>query len=136
MGVITAAATSGALVAIGHRMGSAGFPFAAIGAAAGGRTAAGGSPALVAGGVAIHVLLVLVWSALFVWLVRDRRWPAGGAAIAVVVGAHALAWIIAFATGHGLASVLQLGDRIVYAVVFAGALVVGIRFAFFTPRRV
>jgi len=33
-------------------------------------------------------------------------------------------------SGSGLATVLALGDRIVYAVVLAGALVVGMRFAF------
>ena len=41
-----------------------------------------------------------------------------------------LSWIIAWSSGSGLASVLALGDRIVYALVLAGALVVGMRFAF------
>jgi hypothetical protein len=38
-------------------------------------------------------------------------------------------WIVTLSTGAGVASVLQLGDRIVFALVYALALVVGMRFA-------
>lgn len=86
--------------------------------------------ALVAVGFVLHVTMVFVWSALFVWLVRDARWRDFAAAVAVALGAFFLAGIVASLSGAGAASVLPLGDRVVLALAFAGALVVGMRFAF------
>jgi hypothetical protein len=80
-------------------------------------------------GLVGHVIVVFAWSWVAVWLVRARHWRRTLAATAVAVGAHVFSWIDAWWTGGGLASALPLGDRIVLAVVFAGALVVGMRFA-------
>jgi hypothetical protein len=133
-GLIVAAATTGALIAIGHRLGSVGLPFAAIASVLLRRTPTSSDPSLVTIGVGLHVVLTLAWSALFAWLVRARYWAPGIAAAGVAVLAHAVSWLTAWSTGKGVASVLPLGDRIVLAVVFAAALAIGIRFAF-SPKR-
>lgn len=131
VGTIAFSATLGALLAIGRRLGSAMLPLAAIGGAFLKRTVTGSDTSLVAAGVVLHLILIFVWTLFFLWLVRTHRWRAGYAALAVGVAAHFLSWMTAWFTGNGLAAVLPLGDRLVYAVVLAGALVVGTRFAFF-----
>ena len=133
-GLVVAGATAGALIAIGHRLGSIGLPFAATAAALLRRTATSADASLVTIGIGLHVVLMLAWSALFAWLVRARGWSVGVAALTVVVLAHTVNSVVAWRTGNGIASVLPLGDRIVLAVVFAGALAIGIRFAF-SPKR-
>jgi hypothetical protein len=129
LGLVVAAATTGALIAIGHRLGAVGLPFAAIAAALLRRTATIADPELVTLGFGLHLVMTLAWSALFAWLVRSRQWSVGIAAMVIAVLAHIANWIVAWRTGNGLASVLPLGDRIVFAVVFAAALAIGIRFA-------
>ena len=88
---------------------------------------------MVATGLVLHAVAILVWTVVCVQLARAfaRRDVAAGV---VAVSQFMLSWIIAWSSGTGLASVLALGDRIVYAVVLAGALVVGMRFAFPAPR--
>lgn len=121
-------------MAIGHRLGSAGLPFAAIGGALFQRTAASGAPVLVFSGVALHVALMFVWSAGFLWLAAHlpRRQIRAAAIVATV---HFLvAWTVASATARGLASVLAFGDLMVFEVVLALAWLVGIRLAFSSVR--
>ena len=86
-------------------------------------------------GIGLHVVVMLAWTALFGWLVRSRGWNVGIAALTIVLLAHVANWLIAWQTGNGIASVLPLGDRIVFAMVFAAALTIGIRFAFSPKRR-
>jgi uncharacterized membrane protein SirB2 len=133
IGSVAASATTGALVAMGHRLGSAAAPFAAIGAALVRRTPTVSDTTLIVIGVVLHVTMVLVWSAVFVWLVRDARWRNVAAAITVALGAFLLSGVIASLSGAGAATLLPLGDRVVLAVVLAAALVLGMRFAF-SPR--
>ena len=134
VGSIAAAATTGALIAIGHRMGGASLPFAATGATLLRRTVSGASAGLVFTGLVVHVALVFVWSALCVWLVRSRGWRPMLAALVVALVAHLASWLAAWSTGYGVASVVALGDRIVLAVVLALALVAGIRLALLVSR--
>jgi hypothetical protein len=134
LGLVVAGATTGALVAIGHRLGSVGLPFAGIAASLLRRTATSADLELVTIGVGLHVVLMLCWTALFVWFVEERRWRPGVAAIVVAVLAHGASWVVAWATGNGLASQLPLGDRIVLALVLAASLTIGIRFAFSLKR--
>lgn len=129
VGAVAAAATTGALIAIGHRLGSIGVPFAEISAALFRRTASGGEAGLVFAGLVLHVAFMLLWSAVFVWLVARARWRPVVAAVVVAVGAQALSWLIAWSTGRGIATVVPLGDRIVLAIALAISLVIGIRFA-------
>jgi hypothetical protein len=133
VGTVASAATTGALVAEGHRLGSIGIPFAEISAAVFHRTASGGEAGLVFTGFVLHVVAVMIWSAIFTWLVARARWRPIVAGVAVAIGTLVLSWLTARATGRGVATVLPLGDRVVVAVVLAVSLVVGMRFAFF-PR--
>ena len=135
LGLIVAGATTGALLAIGHRLGSVGLPFAATAAALLRRTATSADASLVTIGLGLHVVLMLAWSALFGWLVQARRWNVAMAALTIVLLAHVVNWLVAWKTGNGIASVLPLGDRIVFAVVFAASLAIGIRLAFSPGRR-
>lgn len=137
LGLVVAAATTGALVAIGYRLGSLGLPFAAIAASLLRRTATSSDPSLITIGVGLHILLMFCWSSLYAALVRGRPWNTRillGVAVVVAVLSHTASWVVARTTGNGLASVLPLGDRIIFGAVFAGALAVGIRFAFSSPR--
>src|ERR1043165_1660255 len=102
-------------MAIGHRLGSVGLPFAATAAALLRRTATSADTSLVTIGLGLHVVLMLAWSAFFVWLVRARDWNIGIAALTTVALAHIASWLVAWKTGSGIASVLPLGDRIVFA---------------------
>lgn len=134
VGGVAVAATTGALVAVGHRLGSTGLPFASIAAVPLHQAALTSPGGMVATGLVLHAVAIFVWSLICVQLARalTRRDVAAGV---VAAGQFALSWIIAWSSGTGLASVLALGDRIVYAVVLAGALVVGIRFAFPAPHK-
>jgi len=132
VGCVAAAATIGALIAIGRRIGSAAFPFASISAIVLHSSGFAFDSRILVSGVVLHVLFIFLWSALAVQLARGL-----GAALSAILTATTqfiVSWIIAWWSGSGLASALALGDRLVYAVVLAGALVVGMRFAFSLTR--
>jgi hypothetical protein len=131
VGGVAVAATTGALVAVGHRLGSTGLPFASI---AGVPFHQASSARMVTTGLVLHAVVIFVWSLICVQLARalTRRDLAAGV---VAASQFTFSWIIAWSSGSGLASVLALGDRIVYAVVLAGALAMGMRFAFPAPRK-
>jgi hypothetical protein len=131
VGAITAAATAGAFVAIGHRMGDVGLPFVAIARSVVRRSAPGGG-AIVAG-ILLHVIACFVWSAVCV-RIAERVGSQAAAAFAVGITNLIVSWLVAWWTGHGLASELTLGDRVVYAVVLTASLIVGMRYAFLHPR--
>jgi len=133
-GSVVAAATTGAMVAMGHRLGSLALPFAAIGAALLHRTVTAGNLLLILAGLVLHVTIAFGWSIVCVLLVRDAGWPDIPAAIAIAAGGLVTSWLVTVLTNAGVASVLQLGDRIVLALVYAFALVVGMRFAFLPLR--
>jgi hypothetical protein len=98
------------------------------------QTVTAASANLVLAGLALHVTLAFVWSFVFVFLVRRARWRAVGAAIAIGLGELVTSWLVTSLTGAGIASVLQLGDRIVLALVYALAVLAGMRFAFLPLR--
>lgn len=129
IGGITAAATSGALIAMGRRQGSAGLPFAAIGAAFSHQTTSAVAANLVLGGFLLHVLAMLAWSVVFVWLTERLGGKHIVATILVTMVAFAFSILVTQWRGSGLASVLPLGDFLVLALVFACSLEVGMRFA-------
>jgi hypothetical protein len=136
VGSVAAAATTGALIAIGHRLGSAAVPFAAISAVLFHRTVSASAVGLVFTGLILHAFVIFAWSATFLWLVRRLGFRAIAAACGIGIAALALSWLIARSTGGGLSTVLPLGDRLVYGLVLAGALVVGMRFAFFPAQKI
>lgn len=127
-GGLAASASTGALIAMGRRLGSVRLPFAAIGATLAHTTISSGTTSLVVVGFVTHVVLSFVWAIAFVALVT-RGWRLATAGIAIGCLQFALSWITARVTGSGLASVVPLGDRMVLAVVIAVSLVVGIRVA-------
>ncbi|MGH7619777.1 MAG: hypothetical protein ACREPM_21400, partial [Gemmatimonadaceae bacterium] len=114
VGAISAAATSGALVAIGHRMGHAGAAFAAI--------ASDARPRGVVFGLAIHTAVVFFWSAVAVRLGQRFRSQAV-AALIVSVANFLVATMVASWAGRGVASELTLGDRVIYAIVLTVSLI-------------
>jgi hypothetical protein len=127
-GGLAASASTGALIAIGRRLGSIRLPFAAIGATLAHTTITSGAMPLVIVGLVSHVLLSFVWAIVFVALVT-RGWRLATAGIVIGCAQFALSWITASVTGSGVASVVPLGDRVVVAIVTAVSLVVGIRVA-------
>jgi hypothetical protein len=127
-GGLAASASTGALIAIGRRLGSVRLPFAAIGATLAHTTITSTATPLVIVGLLSHVLLSFVWAIVFVALVT-RGWRLAAAGIVIGCAEFALSWITASVTGSGLASVVPLGDRVVVAIVIAVSLVVGIRVA-------
>ena len=130
VGAIAAAATTGALIAMGHRAGHAAMPFAAIGAVPFQRASNSGVVGLVFTGFVLHVAAMFVWAFVYAWLASRLRRPV---LVAIIIAAvnFLCSWIVAWASGRGMASVLPLGDRIVFAAILASAYVVGMRYAFF-----
>jgi hypothetical protein len=134
VGSVAASATTGALVAMGHRAGSGGLAFAAIGAVLFQRSANSSAAGLVFTGLVLHVMAMFLWSFIFIWVCTrvaegstSRRFAA---AIAVGTGQFALSWLVAWSTGKGLASTLPLGDLLAFSLVLSLALALGIRIAF------
>jgi len=134
VGGVAAAATTGALIAMGHRIGSAALPFASISATLFRGTVASGAVGLVFTGIVLHVTAIFVWSVVFVWLVERLRWSSIVAGALIGAAHFSLSWLVAWGTGAGLASILPLGDRIVFALILFASLVVGMRFAFLPLR--
>ena len=129
VGGLAAAATTGALLAMGRRTGSATLPFAEIGATVFRGTVSRGAVGLTLAGFALHIAATIAWSFAFVWIAERMRRRDLVAAMIVAVGQFVVSWIVASSTAAGLASALPLGDRLAFSVVLAVALVVGMRFA-------
>lgn len=129
VGSVAAGATTGALMAAGHRAGSVRLPFAAIGAVLFHRAPSATAFGLVMAGLVLHIAMTFAWSAVFAWIVQWEARRDLIAACGVAIAQLAVSWAVASLTGTGLASVLPLGDRIVVALVMGGALVAGMRFA-------
>lgn len=119
---------------MGHRIGSAALPFASISATLFRGMAASGAVGLVFTGIVLHVTAIFVWSVVFVWLVERLRWSSIVAGAFIGVAHFSLSWLVAWGTGTGLASILPLGDRIVFSLILFASLVVGMRFAFLPLR--
>jgi len=133
IGLVASASTTGALLAMGHRLGSASLPLRSIGAVVGLSQLGGTWPMAVLSflvGLGVHVALVLIGGVLFQYLrvYLNGRSVASGVAVGVV--SFALTWSTAMITGRGPGAVLPLGDRIVLAIVLGGSLIIGMRFAF------
>ena len=133
---VTVASTTGALVAMGHRAGSAGLPFASISAFVLHRTVTADAVGLVFAGLVLHMLAMFVWSFVFVWVVEHAIHREVVAAVLVAAAQFVLSGFATGASGEGTASILPLGDRIVFAGILAASLVIGIRLAFPRGQRV
>ena len=127
VGAIAASATTGALLAMGHRAGRALMPFAAIGAVPFQRTDLGFA-GLVFAGALLHLVAMFVWAFVFVWLAERTKQPVVAAIVVAAVN-FMVSWLLTSATGRGVATALPLGDRVLFAVILAGAYVAGMRYA-------
>jgi hypothetical protein len=115
---------------MGRRAGSAALPFSAIAGVFAGGQFVRVSLASVIGGVIAHVVIAIGWGVVFALLAERWRGRTVVAALAVTITALLLSSLLARIAGRGLAAVLPIGDRIILSVVFALALVLGMRFAF------
>jgi hypothetical protein len=133
-GLLSATATSGALIAIGSRAATVARPFNAIAGHLLGvrRTDAFGFvPAITITGVALHVLLLALGGVVVAVLTRRRILPAWLAAVALATLSALVSVGVAKRGGSSLARVLPVGDLILFYVIVALSLIVGIRLAFF-----
>jgi hypothetical protein len=138
-GLLAATASGGALVAIGSRTATVAWPFNAIAGHLLG-SARSGAYGFVAGvtltGIAIHVILITLAGVAVSILVR-RGIASGWLASSVIAMLGALISIgIARRGGSSLARVLPLGDLLLFYLLLAMSLAVGIRLAFFESRSV
>jgi hypothetical protein len=136
VGLIAGAATAGALLVMGRHAGGAAVPFAATVNPIAPLAAAIGSipPSWVVIGAISWLATAAAWGAVFAWLVVEWSGRTIVPAIVVSVSQFLIATAVARASGRGVATVLTVGQRIGLALLFAAALVVGIRFAF-SPHR-
>lgn len=136
VGLIAGSATAGALVVLGHRLGGAAVLFATtVNPIAPLAAAIGDIPASwVAVGVLVWLAMAAAWGAVFAWLVVEWSGRTVVPAIVVAVSQFLIGTAAARASGRGVATVLPIADRVALAVLFAAALVIGIRFAF-SPHR-
>lgn len=117
---------------MGRRAGRALMPFAAIGAVPLQRTNLG-TVGLAVAGLFLHIAAMFVWAYLFVWLAERTKQPVVTAIVVAAVNFVA-SWLVTWATGRGVATVLPLGDRVVYSVILAAAYMAGMRYALRASR--
>lgn len=134
LGSIAAAATTGALLAIGRRLGGVSVGLGAIGNVLVHAPGGAGTTAAVVVGLVVHLVAVFLWTAVFLELWRRVGRRDVVAALIVAIAELALSWIVARASGAGIATVVPLGDRVLLALILALSLVAGMRFAF-SPLR-
>lgn len=133
IGAVAAASTTGALLAMGHRLGFTSLAIRSIGYVFG--LPQLGGPWWLATcsflvGLALHVALVIIGGVLYQYLRFHLNWRSVMSAVAVGVVSFGVTWSTAMITGRGPGAVLPLGDRIVLAIVLGGSLELGMRFAF------
>lgn len=133
-GLLAAMATSGALIAIGSRTSTAARPFNIIASHVVGTARAdafGFVPAVTITGIALHVLLVMLAGIAVAVVARRHLMPAWMASITVTVIVSLVSIGIARRGGGSLARLLAVGDLLLFYVVLAASLILGIRFALF-----
>ena len=116
---------------MGRRLGGAFFPFQMIASAIVGFAGPTLLPrgALAVLGAAVHIAISLGWG--IVCSLLTERWRGGvtRAAVLVAVLSYLESWLVARATGAGIATVLPAGDRVALALTLGISLVLGMRFA-------
>jgi hypothetical protein len=133
-GLLAATASSGALIAIGSRAATVARPFNAI---AGHLLSArrsdtfGFVPSVTITGIALHVVLVTLAGLVIAYVARRRLAPAWIASAALATLSALISVGIARRGGSSLARVLPVGDLVLFYMVVAASLAVGIRLAFF-----
>ena len=132
-GLLGATATSGALIAIGSRAATVARPFNAIAGHVLGQRADAYAfvPAVTIVGVVVHVVLLTLAGLLVTIVARRRMMPAWAAAAALATLSALISVGIARRGGWSLARVLPIGDLVLFYMMVAISLPLGIRIAFF-----
>lgn len=133
-GILAATATAGALIAIGSRSSSAARPFNVIAShliGAGTAEVYGFVSSVTVPGVVLHVILTTAMGVAVAYVARRRIMPAWLAATVFALLAALVSVGIARRGGSSLARLLAVGDLLVFYVILAASLALGIRFAFF-----
>jgi hypothetical protein len=131
-GMLAAASTSGALIALGKRTATAATPFNVIASHLLGSRAAdvtGFVPGITLTGVAVHVVVTTLLGASIVGIVSRRLAPLWFASAAISLLCCLLSIGIARRGGASLAQLFSLGNLTVYFLVLALSLAVGMRLA-------
>jgi hypothetical protein len=115
---------------MGRRLGSGGLAFSAIASVVTGAQLVRVSLSSVVVGAILHVFVTIAWGIVFVLLTERWRGRSLAAALVVAVVAFVISSLLARVAGRGLAVILPIGDRLILYLVFAAALVLGMRFAF------
>ena len=115
---------------MGRRLGSGGLAFSAIASVVTGAQLVRVSLSSVVVGAILHVIVTIAWGIVFALLTERWRGRSLAAALVVAVVAFVISSLLARVAGRGLAVILPIGDRLILYVVFAVALVLGMRFAF------
>ena len=131
-GVLVAASTSGALIALGKRTATASTPFNVIASHLLGSRAAdvtGFVPHITLTGVGVHVVVTALLGASIVEIVRRRLAPLGVASAAVSLLCCLVSIGIARRGGASLAQLFSVGNLAVYFIVLALSFAMATRFA-------
>jgi hypothetical protein len=137
-GLLGATATSGALIAVGSRATTVARPFNAIAGHIMGAQRAdalGFVPRITITGIVVHVALITLAGIIVAFIARNRIAPAWAASLALATLSALVSVGIARRGGISLARVLPVGDLILFYVVLAVSLSIGIRLAFFEGAR-
>ena len=115
---------------MGRRLGSGGLAFSTIASVFTGAAFVRVSAWSVVAGIILHFLVTIAWGVVFVLLTERWRGRSLAAALVVALVAFVISLLLARVAGRGLAVILPIGDRLILYLVFAVALVLGMRFAF------
>lgn len=132
--LLTATASAGALVVMGSRAATMARPFNTIAGHVLGPSrsdALGFVPSITLTGIAVHVLLTTLAALAVTVVARRRIAPAWVAAGALSILSLLLSIGIARRGGASLARVLPLGDLLIFHLIVAISITIGIRLAFF-----
>jgi hypothetical protein len=133
-GLLAATATSGALIAIGSRAATVARPFNEIAGHLLGAQRSdvlGFVPAVTITGIAWHVLMVTLAGLITAFIARRGILPPWVAATALATLSALISVGIARRSGSSLARVLPIGDLVLFYIVLALSLTIGMRLAFF-----
>jgi hypothetical protein len=133
-GLLAATASSGALIVIGSRTATVARPFNAIaGHILGVRRSDVFAfvPAVTITGIALHVILLMLAGLTVAFVARRHMAPGWVASTALATLSALISVGIARRGGSSLARVLPVGDLVLFYMMVAASLGVGIRLAFF-----
>lgn len=137
-GILAAVATSGALIAIGSRTSTAARPFNMIAAHVVGAHRAdafGFVPVVTIAGIALHIVLIMLAGIAVAVVARRRLAPPWIPAVTVTLITALVSIGIARRGGSSLARLLAVGDLLLFYVILAASLTLGIRFALFDTTK-